>query len=95
MTQPPNLFTERQRYLSKQEVATRYSRTVNGITYLLNHRDITRRMPPPSLVMGNVPYWSVDDLDRFDVEQIELSKTRQIRRPGPKRRASSYRDEEA
>lgn len=87
------------RYLSKEEVALRYDMSPRTLDRMLHHIDAEQRFPPPSLHMERLPYWSVLDLDRFDIEQIEFSKNRSIRRPsdeylsrpGQKRRASSSR----
>jgi hypothetical protein len=79
----PNMFVDRPRYLRKTEVAARYARSITSITLLLNHPDATRRMPPASLIVGSTSFWSVDDLDRFDAEQMELSKHRTVVRHGP------------
>lgn len=68
-------------YLNKTEVARRYVMTKRGLQNLINHPDQTQRFPPPSLIMGNIPYWSLLDLDRFDAEQEELSKQRDVTRP--------------
>lgn len=68
-------------YLNKADVARRYAMTKHGLQKLINHPDVTQRFPPPSLIMGNAPYWALVDLDRFDAEQEELSKHRQLQRP--------------
>lgn len=98
----PNLFVDRPRYLRKSEVAARYAMTTKSLTRLINHPDATRRFPPASIIMNATPFWSVDDLDRFDIEQIELSKHRSVKRPaeefipkpGQKRRPPTYRKDE-
>lgn len=69
-----------ERYLSKQEVAERYDMSARALDRMLRHPDADQRLPPPSLYMDRVPYWSLLDLDRFEVQQIELSKTRMVRR---------------
>jgi hypothetical protein len=99
----PGMFIDRVRYLRKTEVAHRYAMTTKSVTRLLNHPDAARRLPPATLVIGATPYWSVDDLDQFDVEQIELSRHRQVKRPaeefiykpGQARRATGYKKEGA
>lgn len=98
----PNMFIERPRYLRKTEVAQRYAMTTKSITRLLTHPDASRRLPPASMVVNATPYWSIDDLDKFDTAQIELSKSRMVKRPadefipkpGQKRRTPTYRKDE-
>lgn len=71
-----------ERYLSKEEVAERYDMSPRALDRMLRHIDADQRLPPPSLYMQRLPYWSVLDLDRFEVRQIELSKSRAVRRLG-------------
>lgn len=71
-----------QRYLRKTEVASRYDMTPKSLDRLLHHMDPDQRFPPPALFMARTPYWLVTDLDRFDAEQIERSKGRDIRHLG-------------
>ena len=68
-------------YLRKSEVARRYSLDRHTIERLMLHPDVALRFPSPSLVIGLVQYWSVNDLDRFDAEQEEVSRRREGRRP--------------
>jgi hypothetical protein len=79
----PTLFIDRPRYLTKSEMATRYATSLTTITSWLNHVDATQRLPPARLTVGSKAFWAVDDLDRFDAEQAELSKHREVRRGPP------------
>lgn len=66
-------------YLRKPEVAKRYTLTTRTLDRLMLHPDVSQRFPPPSLIMGRTPYWSVDALDRFDAEQEQLSRQREVK----------------
>lgn len=77
----PFMFEDDQgpRYLRKTDVAARYAMSLQTLTRHLNHPDIEQRFPPPTLVVGLVGFWSVDDLDRFDAVQAEYSKHRKLK----------------
>jgi hypothetical protein len=90
------------RYFRKGEVARRYAMSIKSVTRLLNHPDATQRLPRPALVVNQTPYWSEPELERFELEQMELSKSREIKRPkdeiipkrGDPRRVGHYPDDE-
>lgn len=72
----------RTEYLTVKLLTERYKISVAKLSRLRGHADPMERFPPPTIIQGVVPLWSVEDVEAY--ERLQRQRAPNIKLRGPK-----------